>query len=79
MAYRGSQTSSRRTWGEMDVIYSHFPGVSTAITAVPKGQWDDKKETYECVKEMVLTRFEQLPEAQQGKLLAMCNDLIPTP
>lgn len=75
----GGLKARRMTGGRLDIIYLRFPGVSTAITAVPKIQLDDNEEAYACVSEMVLMLFEQLPEVQQRKLLAMCNDLIPTP
>lgn len=73
----GGLKAERMTGGRLDIIYSRFPGVSTAITAVPKEQLEDNEEAYACVSEMVLMLFKQLPEEQQGKLLTMCNDLFP--
>lgn len=73
----GGLKAKRMTGGRLDIIYLRFPGVSTAITAVPKEQLEDNEESYACVSEMVLMLFKQLPEEQQGKLLTMCNDLFP--
>lgn len=73
----GGLKAKRMTGGRLDIIYLRFPGVSTAITAVPKEQLEDNEEAYACVSEMVLMLFNQLPEEQQGKLLTMCNDLFP--
>lgn len=73
----GGLKAKRMTGGRLDIIYLRFPGVSTAITAVPKEHLEDNEEAYACVSEMVLMLFKQLPEEQQGKLLTMCNDLYP--
>lgn len=67
---------------EFEVLYTHAPGYCTTITAIPQRRWDveetgNMSESYRCIREMVVTLLDQLPQEQRKLLLDLCNDLYP--
>lgn len=67
---------------EFEVLYTHAPGYCTTITAIPQRRWDvdetgNMSESYRCIREMVVTLLDQLPQEQRNLLLDLCNDLYP--
>ena len=67
---------------EFEVLYTHAPGYCTTITAIPQRRWDvdetgNMSESYRCIREMVVTLLDQLPQEQRDNVLDLCNDLYP--